>query len=258
MPSISLPSLNIAGIEEGLKSQDTLNNILDTLQLYRKELNFLLMNLDTDNMPIVSDTLDGIDSTLIDHSGNFSVINQDLGQISIAVGNNSGDIASLVITAQGLQSQVSNQAGDISTLTQTAQGLQSQVTSVSGTVGTNSSRITQLSNEISSIVSFTDVNGNQIASKINQSATTVEIEASKIKLTGITTIHSPNQPNTDYFTFFGNGVTLYENGVSRVSIYHDGIRPKISGDIEFPGSIAFSNAVNFSAATVSGLALRFA
>lgn len=59
-----------------------------------------------------------------------------------------------------------------------------KVTTIEGNVSKMESRITQTEKDITSKVSFTDVNGNDIVSKINQTATTVTIDASKINLVG--------------------------------------------------------------------------
>ena len=188
MPAINIPNLDVNAIGDGLKDKQNYEMILDTLQRYRKELNFYLMNLDFDNMPVVSNEIEGINSRLVDADGKFSLIEQDLDSITLAVGNAQGDISSLQITASGIQTQVTNQSGQISTINQTVSGIQTTVASLNTDVGSFYSQITQLDNEISSIVSFTDVTGNQIASRINQSATTITLEADKIDLLGITEV----------------------------------------------------------------------
>ena len=59
-----------------------------------------------------------------------------------------------------------------------------KVTTVEGTVTTMRSELDVLPGEISSKVSFNDFNGNNIVSRINQTATTITIDASKINLVG--------------------------------------------------------------------------
>lgn len=54
----------------------------------------------------------------------------------------------------------------------------------------NYASITLLSNQIATRVSTTDYNGNTIASKINQTSTTIKLQASKIALEGIVTANS--------------------------------------------------------------------
>lgn len=51
MPNINLPNINIS--ENDLKSEETMKQLVDTLFKYKKELNYLLSNLDADNMPAV-------------------------------------------------------------------------------------------------------------------------------------------------------------------------------------------------------------
>lgn len=63
-----------------------------------------------------------------------------------------------------------------------------KVTTVEGTVTTMRSELDVLPGEISSKVSSTDFNGNNIVSRINQTATTITIDASKINLVGKVTI----------------------------------------------------------------------
>lgn len=59
-----------------------------------------------------------------------------------------------------------------------------KVTTVEGTVTTMRSELDVLPGQISSKVSSTDFNGNNIVSRINQTATTITIDASKINLVG--------------------------------------------------------------------------
>lgn len=203
MPAINIPNLNVNEIGEGLKDSKNYEMILDTLQRYRKELNFYLMNLDLDNMPsvggligdlqgdysLISQTVDGILLSVGNIEGDVSALQITAGEILASVADNTGNISTLTQTAQGIQTTVSNQGGQISTLTQTVNGISSQVASLDTEVGGFYSEISQLSNEISSIVSFTDVTGNQIATKINQTATTITLDASKINLNGITHVN---------------------------------------------------------------------
>ena len=65
MPNINLPNINIS--ENDLKSEETMKQLVDTLFKYKKELNYLLSNLDADNMPAVikrvsntEESLDGL------------------------------------------------------------------------------------------------------------------------------------------------------------------------------------------------------
>lgn len=154
--------------------------------------------------------------------------------------------------------QISSLGQDISSLSIRADGIESSVSSLSSTVGSHSTQITQLSNQISSKVSYTDYNGETIVSLIEQTPASIKLSAEKIDLTGITSIYSPND-TADYFTFYGNGVALYENNIQRLQIYYDGLGNRFSGfNVTFDTGVNFNSTVNFSEATVMGLTLRFA
>ena len=146
MTAINLPSLSF-NIDES-SNKEALNNILDTLQLYRKELNFLLMNLDGGNMPSIlgriedgegnisniSQTVDEISLTVKNSAGDIGQLQIKADQISATVANNSGDISSLTVRANNIESKVANQAGDISSIKQTAQSIQTTVASQAGDI----------------------------------------------------------------------------------------------------------------------------
>lgn len=171
MTAINLPSLSF-NIDES-SDKETLNNILDTLQLYRKELNFLLMNLDEDNMPSVigriedgegnisniSQTVDEISMTVSSNAGDISNLQIKADQISAKVANAQGDIAALVITANGISSTVASHTGQISQINQTASGIQTQVSNQAGQISslqqTASGIQTQVSNHAGQISTLT-------------------------------------------------------------------------------------------------------
>lgn len=249
--NLSIPNINI--------SDGNNKEIVDVLHRYRKELNFLLMNLDESNMPGIASRLDGMD-------GSFSLINQEIDSITLAVGNNSGDISSLQLTAEGIQTQVSNNEGDISTLTQTVDGIQTTVSSHDSLLGTHTSQITQLSNEISLKVSASYVNGEiddlddsltgaEIALRVNSAGSSIKIEADHIELDGITRIYDVNS-SSGYVEFIGN--QLQFNGVgnnaiifgNNASIWNYSINDDLGigadGDILFTtsGYVDFSNVGN--------------
>lgn len=217
MPAINIPSLNVNAIGEGLKDSKNYEMILDTLQRYRKELNFYLMNLDLDNMPsvggligdlqgdysLISQTVDGIVLSVGNIQGAVSALQIQATGILASVSDAEGNIAALQLTASGLQTQITDNTGNISTLTQTVDGISTLVYSPTDGLGAAWSAISQNATEISSVVSFTDVTGNEIVSKVNQTATTFSIDASKINLTGLTTIYSPINSNT-YARIGGN------------------------------------------------------
>ncbi len=265
--AVNIPNLNVNAIGDGLQDRKNYEAILDILQRYRKELNFYLMNLDLDNMPVVAENIDGL-------HGRMETVD--------------GQVSEFIQTVDGFQTTVSNYQGEVSQFTQTVNGFQSQVSNYASEVGTFNSTISQLATEVSSIVSFTDVTGNEIASRINQTATTISISASKIDLTGITTIYSTANPNAytrmsgtglkissstgwdydikfdDYinYRFGGSGsATIFDaNGmliVECASRFDDGVN--FLGSVQFNsriyGSIDFTyaNSVDFTGVSVYGL-----
>lgn len=248
MPAINLPSINIGS--DDFKSKEAMNNILDTLTKYRKELNFLLMNLDIDNMPSIGGIISDIE-------GNYSVLNQTVDGVIIQVGNTQGDLADLVITAQGIQSQVTTNKGDISTVTQTANGLSSTVSSLSSTVGTNSSNISQLSNEITAKVSTTDYTGNEIVSRLNLTSTTLTVDALKINLNGITRVNKELQLGSSGVEL---GTIRFHNN-AMISATDLGVMVGLclsASNVEIGSYTWFSGQVHFGEATsVTGLNIAF-
>lgn len=76
-----------------------------------------------------------------------------------------------------------------STLTVQADQIATKVSTTDlNTMLTNYSTITQTATQIATRVATTDYNGNEIASRINQSATTIQLDASKINLNGFVTL----------------------------------------------------------------------
>ena len=313
MPSINLPTLDFT-INSNTNKKE-LEQILDTLVKYRKELNFLLMNLDADNMPsiagliqdaygnislisqsideirllvadaenniasltvqsdnimlLVSDNssniaslqirADSIESSVADNASNISIVEQTATQIQSTVSNQAGQISSLTQTASGLQSTVSNQAGQISNITQTVNGIQSTVSSQNTSIGNMQSSITQLSASISSVVSFTDIDGNDVVSKINQTATTIQIQASKINLVGMTTLYGNDSGdrvvvNNGRIDFYNDGDNVfrifpYSGGVGLVSPSENNIILDddviISDDLDVFGRLTVEESATF-------------
>ena len=279
--NLSIPNINI--------SDGSNKEIVDVLHRYRKELNFLLMNLDESNMPGIANRLDGMD-------GSFSLINQDLESITLAVGNAQGDISalslradgidlavaglsgdfsSLSLTVNGISSTVSSHTGSISTINQTVSGIQSTVASHSSTIGTIQSSITQMANEISLKVSASYVNGAvddlddtltgaEIALRVNQAGSNIKIQASHIDLIGITTLYS-GASNGPKIVSTANGAAYYDkDGNMYLMIGMDSIHGAIISAPErlqigqASTNTEFNGYVSFTGATISGLTLKFA
>lgn len=256
---LNLPNITITGNNN--------DEIVNVLQRYRKELNFLLMNLDLDNMPNVA-------NKLTDINGNMSLIQQDIDSILLTVQNAQGDIAALQITADSIQSQVSDVQGNVSNLIQTSNLIASQVQDLQGNVSTLSQTATSLTSRISnaegSISSLSQtVNGisitvqgktsiSEVVSYLSVTQSGVKIASQNIDLTGITTLYAPGSTSS-YTVFYGSSLQLYHNNELFFTVSTDSI---VSGAmVSAPSNsagIRFYNTVDFSYADVNGLTVSFA
>lgn len=84
----------------------------------------------------LSQTVSGINTKVINNSGDISSLNQVAKGIQTDVANNSGDISSLKQTAKGLQTKVADNAGKISSLTQSVDGVQVEVKNANSDITT--------------------------------------------------------------------------------------------------------------------------
>ena len=182
----------------------------------------------------------------------------------------------LKASVQYVDQQIGNVYSDVNKLDSRIQSAESQL-------------IVQ-ANQISTKVSYSDYNGNEIASRINQTATTIKIEASKINLVGAVTVLSDISGNLGTITAgtitgvvinvdtdakVGNNLYLgsYSNYGTTKRIYFND-RANISGghgfagaDIQFNADTLWLNAaevifgdeyergatVDFTGCTVKGL-----
>ncbi|PJO40080.1 phage tail protein [Lysinibacillus xylanilyticus] len=169
------------------------------------------------------------------------------------------------ITAQvtTINNNIQSVRNDVSAVTQTASQIQSTVTSqqtqISG-LGTRmsnaESNITQNAYQIQSKVSVTDFTGNNVVSMINQSATTIDIQASKINLIGAVNFLSD---------ITGQLGTIYAGTINGVQINSAKIR--ISDDIDVGNnirlgansygskSIRFNSSANIYSTNASNLSI---
>jgi phage minor structural protein len=130
----------------------------------------------------------------------------------------------------------------IATLQIEADNIKLSVQSLDSRLGNAEAQLVIQANQIEQKVSYSDYNGNEIASRINQTATTVTIEASKINLDGITRVNSTLRI----------GEPLYDSGEKSIifrsdaSIYSpantESLIISASGGIYFPsGTIKFNS-----------------
>lgn len=209
-----MANFNLPDITEGMSNED----LLVVVGKMKKTLDWLLYNLDVDNMPqignllgdlegnysLISQTIDGIQLSVGNIAGDVSALELTAQSISSTVSNHAGEISTIKQTATGIQSQVTNQAGQISSINQTVVGIQSTVSSLDSEVGGFYSEITQLSNSISSKVSWIDYNGEEIVSLIEQTPSRIRLSADKIDLEGITTIYSDDTDSYATFDRYGD------------------------------------------------------
>jgi len=122
-------------------------------------------------------------------------LNNNLGsKITQTASEIRSEVSAQVVT---INNNIQTVRNDVSVVSQTASQIQSTVTSqqtqISGLgtrVSTAESNITQNAYQIQSKVSVTDFTGNNVVSMINQTATTIDIQASKINLIGAVTVLS--------------------------------------------------------------------
>jgi phage minor structural protein len=88
----------------------------------------------------------------------------------------------------------------IATLQIEADNIQLSVQSLDSRLGNAEAQLVIQANQIEQKVSYSDYNGNEIVSRINQTATTIDIEASKINLVGAVTVLSDISGNLGTIT----------------------------------------------------------
>lgn len=114
--------------------------------------------------------------------------------------------------------------------------IDSDVTNLQTRMTSAESSITQQSDLIATKVSETDFTGNTIASKINQTATTIKLQANKLALEGYTTIN-------DGFSIDESGNATMHNATIDGDIYFPNSTSKVLGgqglytNLEFNGSL---------------------
>lgn len=175
--------------------------VLDSLEKQRKELMFILENLDTSNVNgfdatvINAGTINGkhlhIDSTVSFGEGydTTGLRSEMTTQFSVVDGEIKSKVSQTHYDAFGV---AVNNAFTAVTQTTTEIILEAgkQTTRLDGHIESSNASIKLNADEIKLRVEKTDYNGNTIASLINQTATTIDIQASKINLVGAVSVLS--------------------------------------------------------------------
>ncbi|MGE7092523.1 phage tail protein [Lysinibacillus sp. NPDC048646] len=141
-------------------------------------------------------------------------ITNEVAQLNIRANSISAEVTRVDRKADSTQTQVSSLVIEVGQIS-------SRVSNVDNRLGSTESTIVQQAYQISQKVSTTDYNGNTIASLINQTSTTIDIQASKINLVGAVNVLSDITGNLGTITS-GN-----------IDIYND---VKIGNDLYLRGS----------------------
>ena len=108
---------------------------------------YISSNQPGQKMSSIKQTIDSIQSTVQDNTGQISQLKQTSDSLTSQIGNANNDISSLKQRADSMESNISDNENNISDLRQTANSLQSNIQSKA-----DISQITQLSNAIQSVV----------------------------------------------------------------------------------------------------------
>lgn len=177
---------NYPSIDNEFNAQGIQNKVLTLTSYY---LQTSATYICTMTIPSISGyLLDNNDNTLTDANGNKIVVTSYSitfeQQITIVK-----DVAPQITT---LRSDITQLAGEISLKVN-----QTTVDQLTNRVSTAESNITLTQNEISSKVSQTDFTGAKLVSMINQTASSVKVQAKNISLEGLTTVNGGFIVNMD-------------------------------------------------------------
>lgn len=131
--------------------------------------------------------------------GELAQIEIGVGQIEARVSKNENNFASLSVNLSNINLQVNN-----------------RIASAEGRISSNEASINIQANQISQKVSQTDYNGNTITSLINQTASYIQIQASKINLNGAVIVNGSitGATNIDVANNIRVGNAIYFNGMN--------------------------------------------
>jgi len=114
--------------------------------------------------------------------------------------------------------------------------------------GTHNSYAYQTAQEIGQRVTYSDYTGNEISSRINQTATTIQIQASKIKLEGYVSVNGGFEIDNS-----GNAIMADAELTNTITYGNDKVELKIDGD-----SLEISRYLNGSSVSDGDLILSWA
>ena len=228
---------------------DRLNETVAEIDIKADQIELSVNNRITDEVAKINIRADSIESSVNNRITNeIASINMKADGIQLEVNKNKQDIAKIDIKADSISSTVSSQ--------------QTQIGNLNNRVGSAESSITQQAWQISQKVSTTDYNGNTISSLINQTSTSITIQASKIQLRGAVSVLSDITGNLGTITA-GNinisedihmGRRLYFSDMTSVGGANGTIQLDAWNDIIYSGNRhSFYGIVDFSNANVVGM-----
>ena len=151
----------------------------------KKPSSYISSNQPSQKIASISETVDGIKTTVSDNTNGISQIKQTAQSIQSDVANNKNDISSIKQTADSLKSSIQDDEKNISSLQQTAQGLQ-------GSISDNKNDIANIKATAQGLQTSVQDNKKNI-STIQQQAGTIE--------SAISTVNSDNLIyNSDFLT----------------------------------------------------------
>lgn len=217
----------------------------------------------------INETKKELEGNIKDTKKEFqSKIDQTDSRITIEVEQLEKSIATIDVKADNISMTVNNRiTNEVAAINIRADQIQSTVTAqnvsignLDNRIGSAESSITQQSWQISQKVSTTDYNGNTIASLINQTSTTIDIQASKINLIGAVRVLSDitgdlgtiYAGNIDIKEDIRMGRTLYFSDMTSVGGSNGSILLDALNDITYQGrrhtfwgdTVDFSNVKN--------------
>lgn len=192
MPSVKMPRPSTPAYAGTV--EDRMRALEDSTIRLCKEIDFLLMNLDQENVPVlgefmkdangrfsqITQTVSSLDLKVGDVIGDIASINIDIDGIGLQVKDVEGDISRIDVDVDGIDLRVKNAEGDISQISTDANGIKLLVTDMQGDISSNGSLISQNKKEIG-----LSVKQGEIISSINLSPEEIKLSADRIELDGI-------------------------------------------------------------------------
>ncbi|GKV64671.1 MULTISPECIES: phage tail spike protein [unclassified Sporosarcina] len=229
------------------------------IELTAREIRMEVADLESDLRSSISITASQIRSEVADvKSGLQSSITQTAGQIRSEVSSEVTRVDGRIDTANSSITQLSDRI-NLKAESSTVDSLGSRVNSVEFNLDAANAQISQK-------VSQSDYNGNTITSLINQTSTTIDIQASKINLVGAVNVLSDISGNLGTITsgninisqdlFVGNNIRLgrYLTGTKRMTLA-DGVAISSDG---WSMSLTAVSGVGIENAVFTGTSVSFA